>query len=181
MKLQNEEEIIDLATTGSNEAIEKLIKHYQPQLKKFAHGVCQTTEDAEDAVQHSLIIISSKISSFKKLSKLSSWLFTIIRNECIKFSKQRNKIVEIDKNITVEDFKTYEKISEEEALKHIENAINNLEPIYREVFLLRDIEELSGYEVSQRLGISLASMKSRLYRSRQEIKKSLKSIYSCLE
>lgn len=181
MILENEEKILDLASSGSSDAIEKLIKHYQPDLKRFASGVCQTTEDAEDAVQHSLIVISSKISSFKKLSKLSSWLFTIIKNECLKFSKIRNKTVEIDKNITVEDFETYEKITEEEAIKHIKNAIDLLDPIYKEVFLLRDIEGLSGFEVSKKLGISLSSMKSRLHRAREEIKKSLKSIYSCLE
>lgn len=180
--LQNEDKIIELASLGSNEAIEKLVKHYQPQLKKFAHGVCQTTEDAEDAVQHSLIIISSKISSFKKLSKkLSSWLFTIIKNECLKFSKQRNKIVEIDKNITVEEFGTYEKITEEEALKHIKNAIDKLDPIYKEVFLLRDIDGLNGFEVSKKLGISIPAMKSRLHRARIELKNSLKNIYSCLD
>jgi RNA polymerase sigma factor (sigma-70 family) len=181
MILENEDKIIELASSGSSDAIEKLIKHYQPDLKKFASGVCQTTEDAEDAVQHSLIVISSKISSFKKLSKLSSWLFTIIKNECIKFTKQRSRNLELNSSLEIENISTYEKISKEEALKHIKNAINNLEPIYREVFLLRDIEGLSGYEVSQRLGISLASMKSRLYRARQEIKKSLKNIYSCLE
>lgn len=181
MILENEDKIIELASAGSSDAIEKLIKHYQPDLKKFASGVCQTTEDAEDAVQHSLIIISSKISSFKKLSKLSSWLFTIIKNECIKFTKQRNRNLELNSSLEIEDMSTYEKISKEEALTHIKNAINNLEPIYRDVFLLRDIEGLSGYEVSQRLHISLSSMKSRLYRARQEIKKSLKNIYSCLE
>jgi RNA polymerase sigma-70 factor (ECF subfamily) len=49
----------------------------------------------------------------------------------------------------------------------LEKTVSQLPPSSRDVFVLRDIEELSGEEVAQRLGISLASMKSRLYRARK--------------
>lgn len=78
MPLQNEDDILKLASAGDAAAIAVLIEHYQPDLKKFASGVCQTSEDAEDAVQHTLFVISTKISGFRKAAKLTSWLFTIV-------------------------------------------------------------------------------------------------------
>jgi RNA polymerase sigma factor (sigma-70 family) len=170
MKLENEDKILEMACAGDADAIVILIKHYQPDLKKFASEVCQSTEDAEDAVQHTLAVISTKISMFKKTAKLSSWLFTIVKNECLKFLRKQKRFTEIDDTILDPSIGVEDKLTEAQQLAKIQMAISSLEPIYRDVFILRDIEGRSAHDVSINLGISIASVKSRLHRARNDVR-----------
>jgi RNA polymerase sigma-70 factor (ECF subfamily) len=63
-----------------------------------------------------------------------------------------------------------EDLSESQLLNKVQLAFAQLEPIYREVFILRDVEGLSAIEVSEKLGISIPSVKSRLHRARNEVR-----------
>ncbi len=170
MKLENEDLILASACKGDPGSIGLLINHYQPDLKKFAHGVCQSSEDAEDAVQHTLLVMSTKMSLFRQAAKLSSWLFTIIKNECLKFSKKRNSHVEADEYLVDPTIDAESALSERQTLAQIQTAFSRLEPMYREVFIFRDVEGLSAHEVSRRLGISISAVKSRLHRARNEVR-----------
>lgn len=173
MALENENMILENAKSGNSEAIALLIEHYQPDLKRFAYGVCQSSEDAEDAVQHTLLVIATKIRLFNRAAKFSSWLFTILKNECLRFIRKRKGQVEIDDSLSDNSNGIDDSLSEAELFKRVQLAITKLEKNYREVFILRDIEGMSAYEVSQRLGISITAVKSRLHRARTQVRVNL--------
>ena len=174
MKIENEDIILEAAKSGDEAAIISLINHYQPDLKKFASIVCQTSEDAEDAVQHTLFIISTKLGMFKQASRFSSWLFAIVKNECLKLLRNLKKHSELSD--THADFASSaeERFSDEELLAKVKDAFLKLEPIYREVFILRDVEGMPAHQVSQQLGISVSAVKSRLHRARDEVRSMLR-------
>lgn len=172
---ENEKNIIEAAKRGNADAIIFLIRHYQPDLKKFASHICQNSEDVEDAVQHTLFIISSRVSLFKNMSQFSTWLFSIVKNECLKFIRKARYLDEISDTHADPSEPLEQRFSEEQLLEKVTSAVLELEPIYREVFILRDVEGKPTHEVSANLGISSAAVKSRLLRARAEVRAKMKN------
>ena len=80
-------EVISAAQEGDSVAIEVLITGSHQHLRRFAHTLCATPEDAEDATQEALIILYRKIGTLRATAALASWMFQIVRNECIRRSR----------------------------------------------------------------------------------------------
>ena len=165
-----DEALLERAKTGDAEAISALIERYHPDLKKFAQGVCQTSEDAEDAVQHAMIVVSTKLGLFKGLSKFSTWLFAVIKYECFRLMRRMRGHIELSDSLADPRQTPDERVEQADLLEKVRSAIAALEPDYREVFLLRDVEGHSGTEVAAKLGLSLPAVKSRLHRARLQVK-----------
>lgn len=170
MQSKDEHILISKAKNGDIGAIEVLIEKYQPDVRKFALQVCRTNEDAEDAVQHTLFIVFSKVSSFRSAAKFTSWLFAIVKHECLRLIRTFKKSQELNEEIIDPKALTDERISQLQLEQKLSEFIGNLEPIYREIILLRDIEGLSAPEVADKLGITIEAVKSRLHRARNEIR-----------
>jgi RNA polymerase sigma factor (sigma-70 family) len=165
--------LLDRARGGDADAIAELIHRYQPDLKKFADGVCQTSEDAEDAVQHALFVVSSKLGLFRGVSKFSTWLFAVVKYECYRLMRRmRGQVVLEDTHVDPRKGPD-EKVEQDDLMAKVLGAVRKLDADQREVFLLRDVEGLSASDVAARLDLSLAAMKSRLHRARLFVKASV--------
>ncbi|UOO98172.1 RNA polymerase sigma factor [Snodgrassella alvi] len=142
----------------------------QPDIRRFARRTCSTTEDVEDAVQFTLWQLHRKIGTLKTISSFTSWLFRIIERECYRLFKVRQS-----KNI--ENRADIDELSASSAdidLKiDLTNAIISLPLIYRQVLILRDIQEYSTPEVAEKLGITVEAVKSRLHRARLMVKEKI--------
>lgn len=168
MNLKNEK-LIQAACMGNKQALEQLLILCQPD---FARRTCSSAEDVEDAVQIALRLMYRKIGTLKTIATFASWLFRIIERECYRLFRARQS-KSINSEFNLENIA----MQNTDLSLHIDltNAIGSLPFIYRQVLILRDIEEYSAPEVAEKLGITIEAVKSRLHRARMITKEKLDS------
>jgi RNA polymerase sigma factor (sigma-70 family) len=141
-------------------------------VQRFAHTLCATPEDAEDAAQEALIVLYQKIGTLRVTAALASWVFQIVRHECIRRSRLafRRPI-----SPAIAEPSTEEAVLARLEIERIVDSIAGLPPEQRAVLVLRDIQGLSGAATAQTLGLSRAAMKSRLHRGREAVRLGLRA------
>lgn len=162
--------LIEAARDGNAQAISQLLSECQPDLKRFARRTCNNTEDAEEAVQVALWQLYRKIGALRTVATFATWLFRIVERECYRLFRAQPVTESLD------DVRAQALIAPTVPLDlriDIGKAIAALPASYREVLLLRDVEELSAPEVAAHLGLSLEAVKSRLHRARAKVREGL--------
>ncbi len=165
-------ELVEAAKSGDIEAMETLLLEYQPTVTRFARKYCATPEDVEDAVQETLWTASRKIGALRVSTQFIAWLFRIVRNQCYRLFKNGNDDYTLDME---------ERIASSEAdpaqyallQQDVIQSLSMLPVNYREVIILRDIQELTAPETAERLGITVEAVKSRLHRARAMLREML--------
>ncbi|MGI6499897.1 MAG: RNA polymerase sigma factor [Anaerostipes sp.] len=147
------------------------IKQYQIDFFRFAFSMTKNTQDAEDAVSESILKAYEKLDTLRFKSKFKSWFFQILRNECLKIIKQKNKQGLTYDGIVPEQVVPDDKMECDEDLSLY---LLNIKEEYREVLILYYYEEFSVSEISKILKIPNGTVKSRLSRGRSKIKNLLK-------
>ncbi|MCC3765059.1 RNA polymerase sigma factor [Glycomyces sp. TRM65418] len=166
------ERLIAGAQRGDVDALTALVSGSHPNVQRFARTLCATPEDAEDAAQEALIILYRKIGTLRASGALASWMFRIVRNECLRrIRKPRTDEPVPDAAV---------RSAEDEALQRLEAsrvaaAIAALPPEQRRALILRDVQGYSGPMAADALGISTAALKSRLHRARRAVQESLRT------
>ncbi|MEV0665016.1 RNA polymerase sigma factor [Actinomadura luteofluorescens] len=164
------EQLISAAQGGDLESIAALVSGSHPHVRRFARTLCASPEDAEDAAQEALIILYRKIGTLRASGALASWMFRIVRNECLRRARLRPQHHEVPDVGTVS--------AEDEVLQRLEAgrvaaAVAALPADQRHVLIMRDIQGYSGRMVADALGLSLPAMKSRLHRARASVHRTL--------
>jgi RNA polymerase sigma factor (sigma-70 family) len=164
------EHVVSAAQHGDPTAIATLLSGSHGHVRRFAHTLCATPEDAEEATQEALIVLYRKIGTLRATAALASWVFQIVRNECIR----RTRIALRGRPST----ETVQPSAEDVAIAHLEmeqvvHSIAALPLDQRAVLVLRDIQGLSGSATARELGLSRAAMKSRLHRGREAVRSEL--------
>lgn len=174
--LMEEEELISKAREGDRKAMALLVKKYEQTIYNFAFKLCRNRDRAEHSMQETFMSMVKNLSQFDGKSKLSTWLYTIVSNNCLMLARSQKKheytsleddeALISDAGITDWSF-TPDKIAENNELKDLlDEAIKKLPPDYKTVFLLRDVEGLSTEETAEVTGLSVPAVKSRLHRAR---------------
>jgi RNA polymerase sigma factor (sigma-70 family) len=161
------DQVVSAAQQGDPRAISTLITGSHAHVQRFAHTLCSTPEDAEDAAQEALIVLYRKIGTLRATAALGSWMFSIVRSECIRRSRLTFR--------KPTSAGMAEPSAEDAALARLEierivDSIAGLPPEQRAVLVLRDIQGLSGAATAQALGLSRPAMKSRLHRGREALR-----------
>jgi RNA polymerase sigma-70 factor, ECF subfamily len=166
---------LSAAQAGDVVALNRLIASHRQGVYRYGLHVCRTTEDAEDAVQETLWAATRAIRTFRgTASSIASWLFTMVRRECYRLI-DRHRRAPTGLHGT-EDAMPSDLPDPEDAIAmrrltdQLSAALAELDPIQREVILLRDIQELSAPEAAAQLGISVDALKSRLHRARVNLR-----------
>ena len=182
---QADEELVSLAQAGDNEAFAELLQRHLGTCRKLALSILRDREDAEDEVQNASWKAFEHINQFQKDAKFSTWLSRIVVNQCLmRLRKERRaKFLYLDDGVAGEDVATLDLADErpspeqvwgkQEVAHVLKNEIRRIPPLLREVFMLRDVQQLSMPEVADQLGISVAAAKSRLLRARLELRSRL--------
>ncbi|GIG66820.1 RNA polymerase sigma factor [Phytomonospora endophytica] len=162
-----DERVISAARDGDVDSIAALVSASHPHVRRFAHSLCPTPQDAEDAAQEALIILYRRIGMLRATGALASWMFRIVRNECV---RRARLLVRPD----VPEPVTAVVSAEDEVLRRLEaervaEAISLLPADQRLVLIMRDVQDHSGRAVADALGLSLPAMKSRLHRARAAV------------
>lgn len=175
----NEETLIRRIRDGERDLFYELIRPYERRVFAAALAILRNEADAEDAAQEAMLKAFKNIRQFRAESRFSTWLIQITVNESrMRRRKDHADIMEpiVDRqdeegNYTPRDFADWREIPLE-ALEHKEvrqklaEALASLGEKYRKVFVLRDMQQLSIEETAKVLGISTASVKTRLLRAR---------------
>ncbi|HYX52190.1 MAG TPA: sigma-70 family RNA polymerase sigma factor [Candidatus Limnocylindrales bacterium] len=179
--------LMERVCQGEKGLFYELISPYQKSVYMAALSVLQNEADAEEVAQEAFLKAFSHLAGFRRESKFSTWLIQIALNEArMKRRKDRKSLYEsMDQQDSTEegdyipkDFADWREIPSE-ALQHkelrraLERALKGLDSKYREVFVMRDIEDLSIAETAQALGITEASVKTRLLRARLQMRDAL--------
>lgn len=167
------EQLITAAQRGDVDAITALVSGSHPNVRRFARSLCATPEDAEDAAQEALIILYRKIGMLRASGALASWMFRIVRNECLRRARTIRPPAPLPEGAVHS--------AEDEVLQRIEASevaavIAALPVEQRRVLIMRDIQGHSGRTVAEALGLSTAAMKSRLHRARTAVQQSLRAL-----
>ena len=176
--------LLESARGGDAAALEALLRAVQPQIYRFSMKMCRHTEDAEDVLQDSMMTLARSFRDFRGASSLSTWLFTITRSFCIKkrrkskFAPEREESLEQlapaeQQRIRSATPDPHELAESAEIWQQVQAGIQRIEPAYREILVLRDIEGLPAKEVAEIVGISVPAVKSRLHRARAELREHL--------
>lgn len=179
--------LIERISNGEKELYYSLIQPYERALYAAAYSILRNEADAEDAAQEAALKGLKYLSSFRRESKFSTWLIQIAVNEArMKLRKDRRHLYEsIDDAAENEqgdyiprDFADWREIPSEalerkELRETIQKALDSLAPKYREVFMLRDVQKLNIQEAAAALGITEASVKTRLLRARLQMRDAL--------
>ena len=134
---------------------------------------------AEDVAQESFIAAYQGLKDFKFGSRFSTWLYTIVMNKCRDHLRSKKPGVSIDDIAEVRpDFKPS---PEEQASSHqtgeiIQDVLNALPPEYREVIILKHVQDLDYTEIAEILGISVGTLKVRAHRGREMLKRAIEKL-----
>jgi RNA polymerase sigma-70 factor (ECF subfamily) len=183
--LAQEMEWIARILSGERDLFHELIRPYERVVFLTAVSVLRDSTEAEDAAQEAMIKAYRGLASFRGDAKFSTWLTTITLNEARSRLRKsgRVKVESLDDREQEQDYTPFlvadwreipsETLEREELAQHIQRAIEGLPPSYREVFLLRDKEEMSIEEIAQALGVTANLVKVRLFRARMMLQKQL--------
>jgi RNA polymerase sigma-70 factor (ECF subfamily) len=163
---------------GDEQALAKLLERYAPAVYRFGAKMCRDPEEARDVMQDTLLAAARGLREFRGGASLSTWLFTIARSFCIKARRrrvgapsERDVVAYEEAGQVLATDPTPEQVAEEREIgSAIEAAIASLDPSYREVLVLRDVEGLTAPEVAQVLGVGVDAVKSRLHRARVAVR-----------
>ncbi|WP_188195378.1 RNA polymerase sigma factor [Nonomuraea sp. SYSU D8015] len=169
----SDERLIAAARGGDVDSIAALVSGAHPHVQRFARSLCATPEDAEDAAQEALIVLYRKIGTLRASGALASWMFRIIRNECLR----RARLMMCSHSTTFSAGRSMPS-AEEEVFQRLEaarvaEAIATLPADQRQVLIMRDVQGISGRMAADALGLSTAAMKSRLHRARAAVQRML--------
>ena len=184
--LVDETELVSRAQAGEDEAFADLVSRYQSKIYRLAKNITQNNEDAEDVLQEAFLKAYSHLAGFQRNSRFYTWIVRIAVNEALmKLRKRRSdRTVPLDepvdtgeeavaREIAVWEDNPEQRYSHEEMQQILDDAVDELKPDFRTVFVLRDIEELSTEETAETLGISIPAVKSRLLRARLALREKL--------
>ena len=182
----DEATLVAQAREGDARAFGELVRRYEGKIFRLAQHITQNREDAEDVLQETFLKAYEHLDQFQGNSKFYTWIVRIAVNQALMKLRRRktDKSVPLDEGIdTGEDTIVRElaawdenpeqRFSREELGDILDSAIQSLEPPYRSVFVLRDIEDLSTEETAEALNLSVPAVKSRLLRARLQLREKL--------
>lgn len=175
--------LVERVLAGDRRAFEPLVRRHERRVYRVTLAVLGNTEDAEEAMQDAFVKAYRHLDQFRKESKFTTWLTRIAINEALQKKMSRRE------NVPLEEARESEMLlprrddpwradpeklyGKQEMKRLVESAIESLDGIYRQAFVLRDVENMSAQEAAEAAGIAVAAMKSRVLRARLMVREAL--------
>jgi|SRR5437867_5523415 len=181
-----DEELVRRAQADDDRAFGELVSRYETKVFSLALKMVRNPEDAEDILQDTFLRAYRGIKSFKGHSTFSTWIYRITANSALmRLRKKQLPTVSIEDAderetpVSIADWAPgpVEQLLSQELQQVMDEAIEALPAEFRQVFVLRDIEEISNAEVAEILDLSVAAVKSRLHRARLKVRNRLAAYF----
>lgn len=173
---------------GDQSAFEEIVSFYQNKVFQICYRMLGNSHEAEDAAQETFVRAYMNIHSFDEKRKFSTWLYRIATNLSIDRIRKKKPDYFLDAEIKGSDgltmysqMSTDQRLPEEEVESmelqdYIQKQILSLPPKYRSVIVLRYIDELSLQEISEVLDMPIGTVKTRIHRGREALRKKLRDL-----
>ncbi|MBE6932037.1 MAG: sigma-70 family RNA polymerase sigma factor [Ruminococcaceae bacterium] len=179
-----EKKLIQQAAAGDTAAFEALVLRYQTQVYSLAYRMVGNEADAQDLAQEAFVRAWRALDSFQFSSQFSTWLYRLTSNICIDFLRSQKKRKHISLTVLQDDeqqqwdMPDHRPLPEEQMIvtqerEALAKAIAALDPEYRQVLILRIVNDCSYQQISEIMGIREGTVKSRLSRAREQLRKKL--------
>jgi RNA polymerase sigma-70 factor (ECF subfamily) len=183
--------ILARVRAGDESACEALVRQHGGRMLAVARRFLRTEEDSADAVQEAFLSAFRSLDGFEGNSALGTWLHRIVVNVCLRRLRVRSRSREVriddllptfDENghhsgpVRPWEDQALARLIQAETRAHVRSCIDRLPNSYREILLLRDIEELDTEQTAQELGINPGAVKTRLHRARQALRTLLEPV-----
>lgn len=165
--------LLEAARGGDEAALVSLLAAAQPDIRRYARQSCRHAADVDDAVQETLWLLYRRVGTIRALNSVSGWLVAVVRRQCARLAKTMFGATSTHIE-TLEDDLRFSERPQLELRIDLAQAIRSLPEHYRDVVLLRDIEEMTIDEIAATLDLSRENTKSRLHRARALIREYLK-------
>jgi len=189
-RLEQESELIHRLRAGDDAAYELLVREHGGRMRATARRFFPCAQDADDAVQEAFISAFQSIDHFEASSRLSTWLHRIVVNACLMKIRSRRRQETTSPDDHLPQFASdghharsvpawtcpVARFFETETREQVRRAIDEMPDAYREVLLLRDIEEFDTEETARLLNTTVSNVKTRLHRARKVLRAHLESI-----
>jgi len=187
-----EERVLHAVQAGEEGAFDRFVEVFGNRIYAFGLRMCGHREDAQDVFQETLLTTFQKISTLREPGALTTWLYRIVANSCLgrrrksKFAPKHEESLEelLPQGGVVEagpvlpaDSGPAGELYRQELSAALDDAVRDLSPEYRIVWLMRDVEGLSTEEAAQALDLSISNVKMRLHRARLALRKRLASFH----
>src|SRR5580693_7890092 len=170
-----EDALVTALCQGVEEAFELLIQRYQQPVYNLVCRLLNDPSDAADIVQEVFLKVFRNIGSFRGNSSLKTWIYRIAVNEAYNhrrwFSRHHRQEVALGREDGLPAYA--DSVADHETRALVEQALEKVNPKFRAAVVLRDIEDLSYEEIAAVLEISLGTVKSRIMRGREALRKVL--------
>jgi RNA polymerase sigma-70 factor, ECF subfamily len=163
--------LIEFALAGQSDCFAALTNRYLPAVRRRIGSIIPNRTDADDVLQEVLVKVWLHLSTFRSESTFQTWMTRVAINEALQsYRRMRSKAAfqparDFDVFVSPND-SPYQSLAREQTAQVLRKAIVELPSKYREMVILRDLEQLSVSETSERLQLTVAAVKSRLYRAR---------------
>nr|WP_249148817.1 sigma-70 family RNA polymerase sigma factor [Bradyrhizobium manausense] len=155
--------MFEAARLGDPQAIARLLETAQPDIRRYARATCRSSADAEDAAQEALWILFRHVGTIRSLLAFSSWLFSVVRRECLRLARKAGLAPSVDES----EAEAVLLLRPEADLRlDVAAAFEALPAHYRDVALMRDVKEMTIDEIADALGATRQTVKARLHRAR---------------
>lgn len=186
MEKENSRLIIEKALAGDQQAYEDLLNRHKHGIAAMIYQMVKNREETEDLVQETFIKAFNALSSFNSNYAFSTWLYKIAFNNCIDaIRKKKLKTTPLDQPVRCQEGEIRHEIRDDstspekeflydEKRRQVQECVEALPDIYREVIVLRHQEERSYEEISVMLDLPVGTVKARIFRAREILKKQLR-------
>ncbi|CAN5161899.1 sigma-70 family RNA polymerase sigma factor [soil metagenome] len=154
--------LVRAAQAGDQDALNEVLAFSRQDLRRYAEYHCMVN-DAEDAVQETLIIASQRMRDLRSVERFTSWMFRIVKRECNRMRRGWRLVTNQGIDERIQPASTPEPL---EWRLQVARMMAAIPAHYRTILLLRDVEGLALEELGEALELSLPATKSRLHRAR---------------
>lgn len=186
-KNYSDEDLMEYFQNGNDAAFNELVNRYQARLHNFLFRYTKDHQDCEDLVQETFLRVHKSKHSYERIAKFSTWMYTIALNLAKSLYKKKQRMHQVsihkdesnpdDQELHIEDSHILpdEMLHEKLCMEQLEKALMALPDEFREVVMLRDLQQLSYEEVAEISGVPMGTVKSRINRGRAQIQHLLKN------
>lgn len=178
----NDDKIIEHFKDGDTSVFAEIVLTYQHRIYNLCRYMLENPQDAEDAAQDTFIKAYQGLKNFSPTASLYTWLYRIAVNTCLDHKRKfsfHSFFFSADKENNIDSFPSQMPSPEsayaiKQSMHALQAALNNLSKKLRVVIVLNELEGLSYEEIAEILDVSVGTVKSRISRAREELRKNMK-------
>ena len=175
VRILTDDQLVEQFQLDEARAFVQLYHRYKHRVYAYCYRLLRHPQNAEDAAQETFVKIHRSIHQLENAASLQSWVFSIARNEAFTILRRTRPVEELNEETENmwDDEGPLERMVQQERAEIVQHCLGMLRPVYRELLILREYEQLSYAEISQVTGSTESSIKAGLFKARKAMGKKL--------